>query len=260
MTREDFTPIYYKIEEHIRARIAAGEFREGALLPSEAELARQFRTTRGTVRQALARLVFEGLIVREVGRGTFVSRPKVESRVNTAIQQSFEEQMASKGLKVTFQLLGFERVPAPVAVAKTLGLSAGEPVYRLERLRFVDGELLGLEIRYLLATLGAQIPAEALKDRSAVALVEKTLNVPLGTIALSVRASAATKELSRKLQVARGSPLLIREHTFFDDQGRPILCGEAIYRGDKYQIAYTLEKDRGKAGSPPIAQGAGHLV
>lgn len=251
--RPDFTPIYYRIEESLRGRIAAGEFHEGDPLPSEATLAREFKTTRGTVRQALARLVFEGLIVREVGRGTFVSRPKVESSVDTSIYQSFEEQMESKGSRVTFQLLGFDRVSAPVTAAEKLGLTRGEPVYRLERLRFVDDELLGLEVRYIITRLGARIPLEALEDQSAVALVEKTLATPLGSIALAIRASAATKELSRKLQVARGSPLLIREHTFFDVEGRPILWGDAVYRGDKYQISYTLGKGRAKPASPEVS-------
>lgn len=240
----DFTPIYYRIEESLRGRIAAGEFREGDPLPSEATLAREFKTTRGTVRQALARLVFEGLIVREVGRGTFVSRPKVESHVDTSIQQSFEEQMESKGSSVTFRVLGFDRVPASPGVAEKLGLAPGEPVYRLERLRFVDGELLGLEVRHIVARLGARMRPDALEHRSAVALVEETLGTPIATMGLSIRASAATKELSRTLEVTRGSPLLIREHTFFDLEGRPVLFGEAIYRGEKYQISYTVGRGR----------------
>ncbi len=258
--RQDFTPIYYRIEESLRMRIAAGEFQEGDPLPSEAELAREFRTTRGTVRQALARLVFEGLIVREVGRGTFVSRRKFESTVDTSIHQSFEEQMESRGSRVTFRLLGFARVPAPAAVATTLRLPSDEPVYRLERLRFVDGELLGLETRYLLAHLGERVPPEALRERSAVELVEVTLGVPLGTIALAVRASTATKDLARKLQIAPGSAVLIREHTFFDLEGRPVLCGEAIYRADKYQITYTLGKGRVPAASAAGLVASGPLA
>jgi DNA-binding GntR family transcriptional regulator len=239
----DFTPLYYRIEERLRARIAAGEFREGDRLPSETELAREFKTTRVTVRQAFTRLVFEGLIVRETGRGTFVAPARVESTVETSIQQSFEEQMESKGSKVTFGILGFEPTPAPPAVAKSLGVAAGEAVYRLERLRFVDGELLGLEVRYLVADVGARIPQEALADHSAISLVELSASTPIGRIAVSVRASTATAELARKLQIPRGSAVLIRDHAFLGLEGRPLLCGEAVYRGDKYQVSYTLRKD-----------------
>lgn len=250
--RPDFTPIYYRIEESLRGRIAAGEFRDGDALPSEAELTRAFKTTRGTVRQALARLVFEGLIVRRVGRGTFVSRPRVQSSVGTSSrhsfeEQSFEEQMASKGAAVTLKVLGFGPVPAPARVADTLALDRAEPVYRLERLRLVDGELVGLEIRYLISPLGARVPREALETASAVALVEQRLGIPIGAMALTLRASTATRDLARKLKVRPGSALLIRAHTYFDLEDRPILCGEGIYRGDKFQISYTLRADQAHA-------------
>jgi DNA-binding GntR family transcriptional regulator len=246
----DFTPLYYRIEERIRARIGAGEFREGDRLPSETELAREFRTTRVTVRQALTRLVFEGLIVRETGRGTFVARPRVESTVETSIQQSFEEQMESKGSKVTFRLLGFEPVPAPPAAAKTLGIEAGHPVHRLERLRFVDGELLGVELRYLVPALGARIPREALASQSAIDLVEVSASTPIGQILVTVRAGTASRELARKLEIPRGSPVLVREHAFLGLDGRPLLCGDAVYRGDKYQVSYTLRKGAAGGSAP----------
>jgi len=238
----DFTPLYYRIEERIRARIVAGEAREGDRLPSETELAREFRTTRVTVRQALARLVFEGLIVRAAGRGTFVARPRVESTVETSIQQSFEEQMESKGSKVTFRLLGFAPVPAPPAVAKTLGLAAGARPYRLERLRYVDGELLGVEVRYLAPEVGARIPPESLTTQSAIDLVEISASRPIGRIVVAVRAATASAALARTLAIRRGSAVLVREHAFLGLDGRALLCGEAVYRGDKYQVSYTLRK------------------
>jgi GntR family transcriptional regulator len=246
----DFTPLYYRIEERLRGRIAAGEFGEGDRIPSETELAREFTTTRVTVRQALTRLVFEGLIVRQAGRGTFVAPARVESTVETSIQQSFEEQMESKGSKVTFRVLGFVPVPAPPAVAKRLGVAAGEPVHRLERLRLVDGELLGLEVRYLAADLGARVPREALAEHSALGLVEQSASTPIGRIAVAVRAANASAELARKLEIPRGSAVLVRDHVFFGLDGRPLLCGEAVYRGDKYQVSYTLRKGSGRSPAP----------
>ena len=57
-------PLYARIEEGLRSRIAAQQLVSGDRLPSENELAQQFATTRATVRQAMARLEFEGLITR----------------------------------------------------------------------------------------------------------------------------------------------------------------------------------------------------
>ncbi|MEX2630600.1 MAG: GntR family transcriptional regulator [Tistlia sp.] len=58
--------------EGVRQRIRAGELREGAQLPAERDLAALFGVARNTVRQALERLESEGVLVRQVGRGTFV--------------------------------------------------------------------------------------------------------------------------------------------------------------------------------------------
>ncbi|MGQ0663047.1 MAG: GntR family transcriptional regulator [Pseudomonadota bacterium] len=249
--RMEFTPLYFRIQERLRAQIAAGEFANGARLPSESALAREFLTTRGTVRQALARLVFEGLIVREMGRGTFVSPPRVESSIDTSLAQSFEEQMAARGSKVTLRLLGFDPVPAPAEAAAALALAPGARVYRLRRLRLVDGTLIGFEQRYMLASLGERVPAGALKTLSAIALVATVLGAPLGRIAVSVEASLATAELARLLKVARASPVLVRAHTFFEASGRPVLHGESYYRGDKYRFSYVFGTGRAAPAAAP---------
>src|SRR6185436_17036752 len=58
----DTTPLYERIQEMLRTQIASGRLAAGERLPSETELAESFATTRMTVRQALAKLTFEGLI------------------------------------------------------------------------------------------------------------------------------------------------------------------------------------------------------
>lgn len=61
----------------IVGRIESGELREGDRLPSEERLAAGFRVSIGTVQKALARLAHSGLILRQHGRGTFVSGSRV---------------------------------------------------------------------------------------------------------------------------------------------------------------------------------------
>ncbi len=57
----------------VRAAIVNGAFPAGSRLPTERELAVQFSAARNTVRRTMGRLAEEGLIVRHVGRGTFVA-------------------------------------------------------------------------------------------------------------------------------------------------------------------------------------------
>lgn len=246
------TPIYARIQESLRHRMATGELREGDRMPSEAELASDFRTTRGTVRQALTRLVYEGLIVREVGRGTFVAPPTVESTLDTTLRQSFEEQMAARGLRVALRLLHLAEEPASQAVAEALQLMPGEPVARLKRLRLIEGDVVGFEDRLMLVSVGRRLAREALTAQSAIALVETALGGRLGRIAVAVRAAIASGEIGRLLELKRGSPVLVRAHTFFALDGRPVLHGQSVYRGDKYQFSYVFDKGRLVSPSGPI--------
>ncbi len=60
-----------KISQYIAGAIAAGKYAEGARLPSEAQLVKQFGVSRPTVRRALRDLESNGLIKRKAGSGTY---------------------------------------------------------------------------------------------------------------------------------------------------------------------------------------------
>lgn len=233
-------PIYHRIQQSLRQDIATGRFSEGDKLPSESELARTFSTTRGTVRHALARLEYEGLIQREAGRGTFATPSRVQSRIDTRFYKSFEEQVASQGAQVSLSLLSFEACRAPENIAQALHLLSGTEVYRLRRLRHVDGEVLGYEDRWLLRELARKLKPSALKTESAVSLINSILQAPLGEIEVFVRATTATEEVARLLELRKGAAVLVRAHSFYDADRRPVLTGQALYRGDRYQFAYAL--------------------
>ncbi|BCL81712.1 GntR family transcriptional regulator [Ktedonobacteria bacterium brp13] len=67
-------PRYYQLKEIMSEKISTGEWKPGGLIPSERELGEQYGISRMTARQAITELVNEGLLFREQGKGTFVSR------------------------------------------------------------------------------------------------------------------------------------------------------------------------------------------
>ncbi len=73
VTREGPVPIARQIEQAIGELIASGEFAPGQRLPTEMELCERLGVSRTPVRQALGKLVARGLLVRQAGRGTFVT-------------------------------------------------------------------------------------------------------------------------------------------------------------------------------------------
>lgn len=61
------------IYRDLKAAIMNGSFEAGSRLPTERALSIQFDAARNTVRKTMNQLADEGLIVRQVGRGTFVA-------------------------------------------------------------------------------------------------------------------------------------------------------------------------------------------
>jgi len=231
-------PLYLRIQEALRTQIASGRMKAGDQLPSETVLAETYDTTRTTVRQALAQLTFEGLITRRIGLGTYVAPRPMESRIDAERVRSFEEQMEDTGAHVTFRLLGFDVEQPAAAVAAALELPDSAVAYRMRRLRLIDEEIIGLEDRTMCERVGSAVSAASLVTRPATRIVEAALGTPLGGMTVSVSAIAAPAEIARDLGIRRGNPLLVRAHTFFDQEGRPVLTGESIYRGDKYRFSY----------------------
>lgn len=66
-------PLSTVVAESLADKISSGELRPGAQLPTEAELCAQYDVSRTVVREAVARLRSDGMVVPQQGRGMFVS-------------------------------------------------------------------------------------------------------------------------------------------------------------------------------------------
>jgi GntR family transcriptional regulator len=228
-----FTPLYVRIQDRIRAAIAAGSIAAGDRIWSEAELAREYGTTRSTVRHALDKLVFEGLILRHVGRGSFVAdRPVVHSPIDSRCSLSFEEQVAQAGRVVTYRSPTLELVTPPNTVADKFGVPPGTPVFKLERLRIIENRPVCLEIRYMPRMIGERVTGEMLANRSAHSFVGDIVGERIPTIMVSITAEVATAGIAKKLELSPGAALIVRTNAHYTSDGTVVICGRSIFAGD----------------------------
>ncbi len=230
---ERFVPSYYRLESHLRESIRKGVLRPGDPVPPESSLCQHFGVSRTTVRQALARLVYEGLITRHRGRGTFVAEPRLE---HSKPFLSFEEEMRARGATTGIKLLDMRTEPAAGRVAENLKLAEGTPVVVLERLRFVNGQVVGYEIRYLPKRIGEGLTPEEIHTQPLVPAVRRILGKARTRLSLRVTASVARRNEARVLDAKVGAPVLIREHTWYFEPEGPMQYGKSVFRGDRYQM------------------------
>jgi GntR family transcriptional regulator len=236
---------YVQIEEELAERIRTGMLRPGDRIPPERELAEQMQVSRMTVRQALGRLADRGLLVRERGRGTFVSEPKLIqslSRLN-----GFYDQMISQGILPSSRLLSGQEVLASAAVAQVLDLRIGEPLYKVVRLRLGGGVPLALETSFFPARLVPGLLDYDLERHSIYRLMERYDARPVRATQ-SLEPVPARDQEADALEVLPGSPLMLVERIAWDTQDRPVEYAKDIYRGDRSRFVAELRLERNELG------------
>lgn len=235
LSLSDNTPIpkYHQLREILREEIKFWEPHQS--IPSEAELCRSYDVSRTTVRKALDYLIYEGLLYRVQGKGTFVGSQKVRGRY---VQESagFFEDMETRGLPHTTQVLKKEIIEADKALAKTLQLQVGDRVYRMERLRFVDEEPVNLAISHVPYKLCPTLISDNFTTHSLYRTLQQKYgySVHHGTRVIEIQ-YASPKE-AKHLKIPSRAPLLVVIGTMYDKNDVPIEYGLAKNRADRSQL------------------------
>lgn len=74
-------PLYKQIQNDIKKMYAEGKLRDGDRIPSEKELADQYKVSQITSKNALIGLMEEGLVVRIKGKGTFIKGGEYQQKL-----------------------------------------------------------------------------------------------------------------------------------------------------------------------------------
>lgn len=227
----------------LRARLAelANALGPDAAIPSERELMTTHDVSRATVRKAIESLIADGLLSRVQGKGTFVTRPRLESQLHLA---SFSQDMRRRGLEPSTRLLAVERAAPPGEVAAWLGEDSS---WRLERLRLADGQPIALEESWYSATLLPDLDAHDLGD-SIYALLSDEYGVAIDTAEQTLWGESAEGTVARLLASPAHTPLLVFRR-LSSSLGRPVEHVVSRYRGDRYQLHMSLRRD----DTPPPA-------
>ncbi|MDQ2837091.1 MAG: GntR family transcriptional regulator [Actinomycetota bacterium] len=228
-------PKYYQVKRHLLVIIDAQT--PGSPVPTERVLTTELGTSRTTVRQALSELVAEGRLVRRQGCGTFVAEPKIAWPLQLT---SFTAQAAANGFLASATLLDAARLAANSGVADRLGLVAGAPVYRLERLRLADGIPMALETSHLSALRFPGLIARIRHTPSLYRVLAERYQVIPTAAEETIETAPATPRQAELLDTDTGSPMLVLARHSFDDAGRPVEWVQSWYRGDRYSFVAHL--------------------
>ena len=228
-------PLYHQLRQVLSEKISGGEWKAGALIPSEKALESEFLVSRTTVRLALKELEQDGLINRQRGRGTFVCEPKIQHSPSPSL--GLGDAVDRVGLVAQWRLVKAGLSAATDAAAQALNVTPGTLLFQIHRLRIVDGVALGWLEAFVGSNISIKADASALTSGHSLAYLDSEL-LRDGYASRTIDAIGATDALAQHLDIAVDSPLLRIRRTTFSKNGQPIEYLTACYRGDRFE--YTI--------------------
>lgn len=231
----EFAPRYHQVYRDLDVRIRAGSWAPGDPIPSESELCKYYGVSRGTIQRAVRDLVDQGVLVRERGRATYVSSPKLEGSVLASYQKSIDRPHDA-GSKV----IRCERVVADDNIQKIMRLKPGAEVYELERLRFIKGVPLSYQLSFLPADLCPELENSNLESRHLHDLLWDDFKVAFLSAEEFLEPVKPDEYVADLLDVTVDHPLFYVERVSYLFDGRIGEFRRAHMRGDMYRFRIEL--------------------
>lgn len=228
-----FLPLYRQIKDLMVKRLDAGEWRPGAVIPAEAELAVRFNVSQGTVRKAIDEMVSENMLVRRQGKGTFVA-------THDDPQQDFRflRLVADSGTLSHFESVPLEcwRGKAGADTARVLGLDLAAPVVVLRRVLRFDHKPVVAEEIYLPGELFGELTLDLASTHpgSLYRLYETRFGVRMIRADERVRAVLVDRLSAGWLNLPEGSPVLSVERVAFTYGDRPVEWRRGFYSTNEH--------------------------
>jgi len=233
------TPLHLQVENLVRKLIEKPNYQKGELLPKEVDLANQLGISRNTVRQAISKLVIEGVIERKKGVGTKVATQNISTQLKSWM--SFTQEMKKKGIDVINYSIEVNTVLADKEVALSLQIKEGAEVLKLDRIRGDQNEPFVYFTSYLHPRIG--LTGKEDFTRPLYEIIENDYSVTVDLSRDTMTAILADTRISKILNINVNEAVLHRSRIVFDPGKRPIEYGLCYYKADKFSYSIDIKRE-----------------
>lgn len=241
ITTSDARPRYLQVCDELVGMIRGDRVAIGDLLPTEAELCRQFGISRHTAREALRRVEAMGLVERRRGSGT-----RVKAKFAPVVYNQFVdslEGLLQYGEATRLVIQSSEMAPVGKDLSDEMGVPVGRLVPRLTGIRYQRDQEPPLALGFveMWAPAASQQQQRHLLDlnRSERALYELLDFMNLSRVSQTLSAEALKPGLAETLGAKPESPALVVFRRYFDLTERLVLLTLSTHPGERFR--YTSE-------------------
>ena len=235
---------YEEIYRSLKNRIESGTYPYGGLMPSESTLIEVYQCSRNTVRRALSVLAEDGYVQPIHGKGVRVIYQPVERTAFTVGGiETFQETVERNRLSATTKVIQFRCCAADEAISALSGFPVGEQVYYVQRVRYLDGKPLILDINVFLASLVPNL-TEEIAVKSIYAYIEQRLGMQIATSKRRITVEHATELDEKVLELGSYDCLAVISGQTFNADGIMFEYTQSRHQPDYFCFLNTAMRKR----------------
>lgn len=238
-------PHHSDISRHLTEAITSGHFAVGSVLPTELELCEHYKTSRHTVRAALAELQRVGLVSRRKNAGTRVEATKPRDTFRPSLASV--DDLVQFGTEHLRQVQSIEEVAVSASVAKDLGCAPGARWLRISSLRLDSSGKVGpigwtdVYVDPAYSEVGALVRESP--DTLVSSLIAERYGRQIAEIHQDVRADTVKDAvLARALQVEQGAAALKIVRRYLDAEGLAFEVSVSVHPADRFSVSMRLQR------------------
>ena len=233
-------PLYYVIEQNLKKKIVSGRYKPGDLLPSEREMVLSFKVSRLTVRDAINRLVHQGLVEKIQGKGTYVAEPRPTYSVGPL--NSFEVDLLHNKPAIETRVIKSKKMVANPNIFNTLDLKklGSNKIFYLERVRYTNKTPLAYFKTYLPYGFVEGIEQIDFTKVTLYQTLEDHYRLDLHEAYDVVDALQVNKKSAELLKLSIGAAVLRNYRKTYLKSGEIVEYEEVLYRSDIYKYRNKL--------------------
>lgn len=230
-------PLHLQVEAMLRKLIEEKEYQDGAFLPDEVSLAKKLGIARNTLRQAINKLVFEGLLTRKKGVGTRVLEKTFETSLDS--WHSFTQEMSNKGVALKMYSLESGFVEVSERIRNFLMVEPKAQVLKVSRLRgYADAPFVFFE-SYFNPRIG--LTGNEDFSRPLYEILERDFSIVPSLSKERISARLASPQEAALLGVNTKTPVMVRERFVYDSGMRPVEYNIGIYNAEKFIYSIDIK-------------------
>lgn len=224
---------YEVVLNDIRKKIQNGTYAVNEQLPTEVELCDTYQVSRITVKKAIDQLVFEGLVIKRRGSGTFV-KGLSEYKGGLVSQMNGLFSTLDKS-KIKSEILLFEVIPAGAYIAEKLNITLDDFVYHIIRYRYGEHDYQVIDHCYMSIDLIPGLKRETLYC-SIYEYIEKNLGLRIQSAHRTIRAKRPDAYDKEYMKMKETDPVLSIEQVGYLDNGVPFEYSDQHHIGDDFEF------------------------